>query len=99
VPTLRSIGNIASGDDTCVDVLISCNIIKKVISLMLHEKKNIRKECCWLLSNIAAGTLDQVIYLCNLTEFHMNIKEILQSNVDWTVKLETFWVMANCMSK
>ena len=28
--------------------------------LIYHEKRSIRKECCWVISNIAAGTQQQI---------------------------------------
>lgn len=61
VPTLRTIGNLATGADSIVDkILAESQFLPAVSELLTSSKKALRKEVCWLISNIAAGTPNQV---------------------------------------
>jgi hypothetical protein len=55
VPALRTLGNIVSGDDNQTQAVIDANVLPALTALLVNSKKNIRKETCWMLSNIAAG--------------------------------------------
>lgn len=55
VPALRTLGNIVSGDDNQTQAVINANALPALTALLANSKKNIRKETCWMLSNIAAG--------------------------------------------
>ncbi len=52
VPALRTLGNIVTGNDMSTQAVIDANIFAAVPHLLEHPKKNIRKETCWMLSNI-----------------------------------------------
>ncbi len=56
VPALRTIGNFATGSDYCVDKIINLGVIPKIIELCEHSKATLRKEACWMMSNVAAGS-------------------------------------------
>lgn len=60
IPCLRTIGNIVTGDDDQTDVVIEAGIINALCTIIGHNKKTVRKEVCWVLSNITAGTEDQL---------------------------------------
>jgi importin subunit alpha-6/7 len=55
VPALRTLGNIVSGDDSQTQAVVDANVLPALTGLLANSKKNIRKETCWMLSNIAAG--------------------------------------------
>ncbi len=57
---LRSIGNIASGDDTQAQVIIESGALPVLLSLLSSPTDHIRRETCWTISNITAGTSAQV---------------------------------------
>jgi importin subunit alpha-1 len=59
-PALRSIGEIVSGDDMQTHVAINCGALPHLAELLRHRKRAIRKEACWALSNITAGTQHQI---------------------------------------
>jgi importin subunit alpha-1 len=59
-PALRAIGNIATGDDAQTNSILKYNVIGKLGKLLSHSKTSIRKETCWTISNITAGTSEQI---------------------------------------
>ena len=60
IPCLRTIGNIVTGDDSQTQTAIESGLIDAINVILAHPKKTVRKEACWVLSNITAGTVDQV---------------------------------------
>ena len=55
IPSLRVLGNIATGTEQQVEVLLQAHPVD-TFCLLLHEKnKSVRREVCWLLSNITVG--------------------------------------------
>lgn len=56
MPSLRIIGNIVTGNEEQTQKVIDVEIIPKLFVLLSHEKVTVRKECCWILSNITAGS-------------------------------------------
>jgi hypothetical protein len=56
IPCLRTVGNIVTGDDTETQLAIEANLIPTLSYILTHPKKTVRKESCWVLSNITAGT-------------------------------------------
>eukprot|EP01022_Parablepharisma_sp_SALTPOND_P013859 TRINITY_DN185_c0_g2_i1.p1 TRINITY_DN185_c0_g2~~TRINITY_DN185_c0_g2_i1.p1 ORF type:complete len:484 (-),score=43.08 TRINITY_DN185_c0_g2_i1:105-1556(-) len=60
VPAMRIIGNVTSGDDSDVDMLIAAGVLPPYINLLMNGRKStLLRETAWGLSNIAAGTLVQ----------------------------------------
>ncbi len=60
VPTMRCIGNIVTGDDNQTQMTIDAGVLINLNKAIQSNKKTIRKEACWILSNITAGSADQV---------------------------------------
>uniref|UniRef100_A0A915DWU8 Importin alpha n=1 Tax=Ditylenchus dipsaci TaxID=166011 RepID=A0A915DWU8_9BILA len=60
-PALRVLGNFATGSDTLTQVVVDSGVMMKVIpSLLKRTNVSIVKECCWLVSNVVAGTEQQI---------------------------------------
>ena len=59
-PALRSVGNIVTGDDLQTQVIISSGALPALLSLLSSPKDGIRKESCWTISNITAGSPMQI---------------------------------------
>ena len=68
VPSVRILGNASMGDDSLTDILIEEGVLSAFKRLVKHDKKVVRREVCWVLSNIAAGTARQVRALLNESE-------------------------------
>ena len=62
-PSLRTIGNIVSGNDDQTQYILNLNVLNNLKCLLSHSKKSLRKEACWTLSNITAGTFFHFSFL------------------------------------
>ncbi len=57
MPALRTVGNIVTGNDLQTQVIINCRALDCLYNLLItNHKKSIKKEACWTISNITAGT-------------------------------------------
>ena len=61
-PALRTVGNIvcAEDDQDYTQVVIDYGAVSNLEALVRHTNREIQKEACWTLSNIAAGTVGQI---------------------------------------
>ena len=61
MPALRTVGNIVTGDDMQTQIVINCGALPCLLNLLTtSHKKSIKKEACWTISNITAGTKEQI---------------------------------------
>ncbi|GJD08280.1 Importin subunit alpha [Galdieria sulphuraria] len=95
-PSLRTIGNIVTGDDTQTQVVINCDALPCLNSLLGSHKKSIRKEACWTVSNITAGTQEQIQAVIN-ANIIPKVVDLLQ-NAEFDVKKEAAWAISNATS-
>jgi len=59
-PALRAVGNVITGTDNHTQFCLEKGFLSCAANLLSHRKKTIVKETCWALSNVTAGTRDQV---------------------------------------
>ena len=95
-PALVTIGSLVSGTDTQTQQVVDAGVLPALLPLLRHPKKRIRKDVCWALSNIAAGTPVQVATLLE----HENpaaAKELLHvaAEDDWEVRKEAAIALLN----
>ncbi|KAI5165428.1 hypothetical protein NEIRO03_0377 [Nematocida sp. AWRm78] len=97
-PIIRIFGNIATYDDEQTDYILSLGILgtlKGLINLPFENKKasRIKKEICWLVSNITAGTPDEVdeVIKHGFLEILVNIMKTADSQV----RSEACWAICN----
>uniref|UniRef100_A0A2I3HC76 Importin subunit alpha n=1 Tax=Nomascus leucogenys TaxID=61853 RepID=A0A2I3HC76_NOMLE len=57
---LRAVGNIIKGTDEQTQVVLNCDALLHFPALLTHPKEKINKEAVWFLSNITAGSQQQV---------------------------------------
>jgi hypothetical protein len=43
-----------------LQLIINCSVLPCLLSLLQSDRKGIRKETCWTISNITAGSRDQL---------------------------------------
>ncbi len=98
IPALRTLGNIVSGNDQQTQAVIEAGALMSLSELLLNPKKSIRKETCWVLSNIAAGTAQQMNSLFNIPDLVPRILRQLNSVTEWDVRKEAAWVICNLLT-
>jgi len=70
VPAMRIVGNIAQSNNEITQKLIDTDVLSALESKISLPKDNIKKEVCWIISNITAGTKMQAedVLNCGLLE-------------------------------
>ena len=93
-PTVRILGNFVSGNDMQTQAVIDAGILSYANRLLTYPRRAIRKEGCWLLSNIAAGTHDQIDQLMRLNKDMLLVVDAVR-DAEWEVRKEATWVVSN----
>ncbi|KAL8137137.1 hypothetical protein V2J09_003138 [Rumex salicifolius] len=97
IPALRTVGNIVTGDDVQTQTIIDHQALPCLLNLLLsNHKKSIKKEACWTISNITAGTKDQIQAIVAAGLFGPLI-QLLQS-AEFDIKKEAAWAISNATS-
>ena len=60
VPSIRILGNVSTGSAEHTNELLNAGILMYLEKVLEHHKKVVRREACWVISNIAAGNRGQV---------------------------------------
>ncbi|CAM9341292.1 unnamed protein product [Phaeothamnion confervicola] len=102
-PALRALGNIVTGSDGPTQAVIEGGALPALAALTRHARKNIRKEACWTISNIAAGTPRQASFtekkagidaLCACEGLMAGVVDQLAAG-EYEVQKEAAWVLSN----
>ena len=99
-PALRAIGNIvcAEDDHDYTQHIIECGAVPSLRRLIAHSNREIQKEACWTLSNIAAGTVDQIQQVLDSGCIPSLMGLAASDTTDAEVKSEACWVVLNATS-
>ena len=97
LPALRIIGNFTFADNTYIEQLISLNVLSKLQPFLRSPNAKVRKEVIWTLSNVAAGTKEQVQALFQ----HAICQDALGGFRDpgYKIALETSYLFKNLAQK
>lgn len=93
-PALRTVGNIVSGSDTQTQAIIDAGVMTHMLRLLSHPKRTVRKEACWVVSNIAAGTERQIGTVIKTKGCMQRLTQMAISS-EWEVRKEAIWVVSN----
>lgn len=97
IPSLRTIGNIVTGDDLQTQCIIDHGALPCLLSLLTHNhKKSIKKEACWTISNITAGNKHQIQTVIDSALIPPLIHLLQTSEFD--IKKEAAWAISNATS-
>jgi importin subunit alpha-6/7 len=96
-PAVRILGNFASGNEEQTQSVIDAGLLNIALNVLNSGKKNLRKEMCWLLSNIAAGTPKQIASLMN-TKHLSETLITLAVDADWDSRKEAIWAVSNTIT-
>ncbi|KAL9235723.1 hypothetical protein vseg_010462 [Gypsophila vaccaria] len=97
IPALRTVGNIVTGDDLQTQCIIDHQSLPCLYQLLTeNHKKSIKKEACWTVSNITAGTKDQIQTV--ITAGIIGPLVHLLQNGEFDIKKEAAWAISNATS-
>ncbi len=68
-------------------------MIEALGHVLKHPKKTLRKEACWVLSNITAGSQEQ-LQMC-IDQGLIDILVDILTHDDTMVKMEAVWALSN----
>ncbi len=101
-PALRTIGNIVCAEDEVdyTQYIIEAGAVPYLRELIAHSNREIQKEACWTLSNIAAGTCEQIQTVLDSGAIPLLVELAMQpaSVTDAEVRSEACWVVLNATS-
>ncbi|CAG8449900.1 6007_t:CDS:2 [Diversispora eburnea] len=95
---LRCVTNMVTGDDFQIQMIINCGvlqILKELLSSSKEKDSRIRREACLLLSNITAGTVEQVEIVYQIGLFPILIE--LMMVADYYIRREACCSVSNAI--
>jgi len=96
-PALRVVGNISTGEDRHTQAILDAGVIPRLRVLLEGNSKGIIREVCWALSNITAGTPNQIQFIFDEPGLVIALRDLLHI-ADFAVKKEATWALANITS-
>ncbi|CAK9074917.1 unnamed protein product [Durusdinium trenchii] len=96
-PALRTVANLVTGDDAQTDAILACNPYDAMLSLLKSQKNKIRQECCWMISNICAGTLSQIHQVHD--KGLLSALNTLAKDTEFSVRKEVAFAFSNASEK
>lgn len=112
-PALRTVGNIVCADSTdqqeisngvtrpivdFTEIILEWNAVSCLRQLVEHPNREIQKEACWTLSNIAAGTASQIQAVIDSGAIRPLVDIVNNDRTDKEVRSEACWVVLNATS-
>ena len=80
------------------EVVLGYDAVPRLRELIDHEHREIQKEACWTLSNIAAGTPSQIQAVIDSGAIPPLVNLVNNENTDKEVRSEACWVVLNATS-
>eukprot|EP00009_Paramoeba_aestuarina_P003171 CAMPEP_0201514678 /NCGR_PEP_ID=MMETSP0161_2-20130828/6454_1 /ASSEMBLY_ACC=CAM_ASM_000251 /TAXON_ID=180227 /ORGANISM="Neoparamoeba aestuarina, Strain SoJaBio B1-5/56/2" /LENGTH=538 /DNA_ID=CAMNT_0047911303 /DNA_START=102 /DNA_END=1718 /DNA_ORIENTATION=+ len=98
-PCWRALGTLSSGSDTDTQIALDCGLLDVAIEILKDEelqkkKKQLLKETCWVISNVAAGTDNQRKRLIDAKIYPELDRVVRTCGHDSTIN-ETMWCFVN----
>ncbi|KAI6685149.1 hypothetical protein NL676_031062 [Syzygium grande] len=96
VPTLRALGNIVSGNDAQTQFVIDIQGLLPLYQILTENcERGIKKEACWVISNITAGNRIQIqaVMEANIIP---PVVSLLQ-HVEFEIKKQAAWAISNAI--
>jgi len=94
VPALRLVGNFISGTAVHTQAAIDAGAMHAMVRLVSHPRRNVRREACWCVSNVAAGTHAQIEAVMSTPGLLEGVMEQARMG-EWNVRKEATWVFCN----
>lgn len=70
IPAIQTLGHFFTGTEEQCPVVLDTSLLQNALPIMNHSDWTLQKEICRLLSNVCAGTEEQIthIFICHLDE-------------------------------
>lgn len=94
VPSIRILGNISTGTADHTNELLASGILSPLERVLDHHKKVVRREACWVISNIAAGNRTQVEAILARETLLKRILELFDTDSN-DVRREICYIFSN----
>lgn len=91
---VRMLGNFVSFDHVQTQVAIDAGVLRIATHVLNDPDPFLRKDMCWLLSNIACGTQAQVAELVKTPHLAEALAKIAVEDI-WSIRREAIYVLAN----
>jgi len=93
----RIVGNIVTGDDSQTQTVVDAGAVSRVKELVHYGRQDIEKEALWMLSNVAAGTVEQIAVVIEEGCLPVFVGVLLE-DYDVNLKREATWCVSNITS-
>ncbi|KAH9613867.1 hypothetical protein KSS87_005106, partial [Heliosperma pusillum] len=99
IPVLRSLGNLIAGDTrTTSAVLVAGNegtdqVVAALVKCLKSEHRVLKKEAAWVLSNIAAGSIDHKKLIFSTEAVSLLLRLMVTAPID--IRKEVAYVIGN----
>ena len=97
-PCHRALGNLLTGDDDIAQVVLDAGYLDVATIMIDYPIPTIRRETLWALSNITAGTDEQLLMVVNNDRLFARISEIALECGNYLVAKEALWCISNAIS-
>lgn len=94
IPSIRILGNISTGSAEHTNELLAKGLLGPLEKVLEHHKKVVRREACWVVSNITAGNKFQVDAILARESMLKNILHLFETDGN-DVKREICYIFSN----
>ena len=99
-PALRTVGNMILGDDIQTQILINAGTLDSLMHIIRSKGRllrTLRKDACWVVSNILAGTAEHIQAAIDANLVQMLVSVLHKGSND--AKREACWALCNATVK
>jgi hypothetical protein len=94
-PALRALGNLVTAENPAlVDAVLEHPFLEALVTMLACERQTLRREACWTLSNIGAGTEEHLDAMFNTDDLIAGLLHVLSED-SFAVRREAMWVVSN----
>jgi hypothetical protein len=94
MPSLRIVGNVVSSVDRHTQAAVDAGTMAALVPMLRSHRRNVRREACWAISNVAAGTHAQIGALLATPGLVAAVLDTMRSS-EWHVRKEAAWIVCN----
>ena len=73
---------------------MQAGLLKNIYPLLSHTRNTIRREACWLLSNITAGNFDQIQIVIQNKHIILKLIDLVEKDLPEVIR-EAAWTLSN----